>query len=153
MVNYTNDEYMTYDLSKHRYILSIDGYEKLTGEGFATDHGLTSEQATMIIKRASNIVYEYIYLWAKNRRRTEYEISLPKYREYIQEALVEMVSGLLANKTDVALFFNQRSSQNYRNTDTVTPQVKMILMNCGILTRAELPRLEEGYDKNRGVDY
>ena len=152
MVHYINDEYMTYDIKTHKYYLTVDGYEALSGEALTADHGLEFQQADRMLKRVSNIVYQFIYSWAKNASRTEYEISLPKYRDGIKDALVEMMTGLLANKTDVSLFFTTETAQKFRTTDIVTPQVKLILMNTGILTRAELPYIQD-YDKNRGVDY
>jgi len=151
MPNFVNDSYMNYDLNAHRYILTVDGYEELSGEAIA-DHGLEFQQANRMLKRVSNIVYQFIYSWAKSPSRTEYEISLPKYRDVIKDALVEMMTGLLANKTDVSLFFSGETSQKFRSTDIVTPGVKLILMNGGILTRAELPYIKD-FDKNRGVDY
>ena len=152
MPNFINDQHMTYDLAKHKYILTVDGYEELSGEALTADHGLEYQQADRMLKRVSNIVYQFIYSWAKSPSRTEYEISLPKYRDVIKDALVEMMTGLLANKTDISLFFSSEIAQKFRSTDIVTPGVKLILMNGGILTRAELPYIED-YDKNRGVDY
>ena len=152
MPNFKDDNHMTYDINAHKYILSVDGYEELSGEALTADHGLTFEQANRMLRRVSNIVYQFIYSWAKSPSRTEYEISLPQYRDTIKEALVEMMTGLLANKTDVSLFFSGETSQKFRSTDIVTPGVKLILMNGGILTRAELPYIQD-FDKNRGVDY
>ena len=152
MPNFRNDQHMVYDLVTHKYYLTIDGYEESSGEALTSDHGLEFQQADRMLKRVTNIVYQYIYTWAKNPYRTEYELSLPKYRDCIRDALVAMMTGLLANKTDVSLFFSPNGAQRFKFTDTVTPEVKMILMNGGVLTRAELYRVEE-FDKNRGVDY
>lgn len=152
MPNFQDDFYMTYDLATHKYYLTFDGYEELSGEALTADHGLEYEQASRLLKRVTNIVYQFIYSWAKSVSRTEYEISLPKYRDYIRDALAEMMTALLANKTDISLFFTSETRQKFQATDIVTPQVKLILMNSGILTRAELPYIE-GYEELRGEAY
>lgn len=149
MVNYFDDEYMIYDINQHKYFLTFDGYEALTGEALSADHGLDYQQGDRMLKRVTQIVYNYIYTWARDKDRTEYEASLPKYRDTIRDALAEMMTGLLANKTDMTMFFNNK---NYRFSDTVTPGVKTILRNGGILTRAKLYKVED-YEKGRGEVY
>lgn len=152
MPNFINDETMTYDVRTHKYTLTIDGYESLSGEALAADHGLDTTQSTRLLRRVTGIVYQFIYSWAKDTSRTEYEISLPQYRDALREALVEMMTALLANKTDISLFFTTETAQKFQTTDIVTPGVKLILMNSGILTRAELPFIQD-YDIRKGVDY
>lgn len=151
-MNYINDEFMRYDLNHHKYFLTVDGYEQLSGEALMADHGLDYQQSERMLKRVTQIVYQFIYSWAQNPSRTEYEISLPQYRDGIRDALVEMMTGLLANKTDVSLFFSNENAQKFRSTDIVTPGVKLILMNSGILTRCKLPFVED-FDKGRGEVY
>lgn len=149
MKNYFDDEYMYYDLATHKYYLTVDGYERLSGEALTADHGLEYQQADRMLKRVTQIVYQFIYTWARDVKRTEYEASLPQYRDCIRDALVEMMTGLLANKTDMTMFFNNRT---FRFSDTVTPGVKMILKNGGILTRAKWYFVED-YEKGRGEVY
>lgn len=149
MTNFFDDQYMYYDLANHKYYLTVDGYEQLSGEALTADHGLDYQQADRMLKRVTMIVYNYIYTWAQDRDRTEYEISLPQYRDTIRDALVEMMTGILANKTDMTLFFNART---FKFSDTVTPGVKMILKNGGVLTRAKL-YFVENYEKGRGEVY
>lgn len=149
MTNYFDDQYMYYDLANHKYYLTVDGYEQLSGEALTADHGLDYQQADRMLKRVTMIVYNYIYTWARDRDRTEYEASLPQYRDCIRDALCEMMTALLANKTDMTLFFNNK---NYRFSDTVTPGVKTILRNGGILTRAKWYKVED-YKEGRGEVY
>lgn len=147
MANYINDSNMTYDLNAHRYTLTFEGFETLSGEKLEADHGLTREDAGRLLNRTTQIVYGYIYTWARNKERTEYEISLPKYRDTIKEALVEMMMGLLANKTDKTLYFG-----NLKPGNTVTPGVKQILRNGGLLFRGEWEYIP-GYFELRGKEY
>lgn len=149
MKNYFDDQYMYYDINQHKYFLTVDGYEQLSGEAISTEHGLDYQQADRMLKRVTQIVYNFIYTWAKDKDRTEYEISLPQYRDTIRDALVEMMTGILANKTDITLFFTNRT---FKFTDTVTPAVKTILKNGGVLTRAKLYYIED-YKEGRGEVY
>lgn len=146
MPNFINDEYMSYEVDTHKYYLTVEGYEHYSGEALTADHGLDYEQSLRMLKRVSNIVYQFVYSWSQDPSRTEYEISLPAYRDCIRDALVEMMTALLANKTDMGLYFTDKS------VETVTPQVKLILMNGGVLTRCKLPFIPD-YDEKRGVDY
>lgn len=152
MTNFFDDQYMYYDLANHKYYLTVDGYEQLSGEALMADHGLDYQQADRMLKRVTMIIYNYIYTWARDRDRTEYEISLPKYRDSIRDALVEMMTALLANKTDMTLFFSPNGTQRFKFSDTITPGVKQILMNGGLLSRAKLYFIED-YQKGKGVDY
>lgn len=149
MVNYFDDEYLYYDINTHKYYLTVDGYEQLSGEALTADHGLDYIQAERMLKRVTQIVYGFIYSWARDVERTEYEASLPKYRDCIRDALAEMMTGLLANKTDPTMFFNSRT---FNFSDTVTPGVKVILKNGGILTRAKWYHIEN-YKEGRGEVY
>ena len=146
-MNYINTDEMTYDLTTHRYTLTVDGYEKISGEALMADHGLSFEQGQRLLSRVSNIIYNYIYAWARDKERTMYEISLPQYRDGLQEAMVEMTTAVLANKTDPSLYFKNR-----KFTEIVSPQVRMILLNNKILFRGELKYIQD-YNKNKGVDY
>lgn len=147
MPNYINDEYMTYDLDTHRYIMSVDGFEKITGEAMTADHGLDYEQAQRLLNRVSTVIYNYIYTWAQDKERTMYEISLPKYRDGIKEAIAEMGIAILANKTDPTLYFKGR-----KFTEVVSPGVRMILLNNNILFRGKLKYIAD-YDKGKGTEY
>lgn len=146
-MNYINTDEMIYNLDTHRYTLTVDGYEKLSGEALTADHGLDYEQAQRLLNRVSTVIYNYIYTWAQDKERTMYEISLPKYRDGLQEAMVEMMTALLANKTDPTLYFKGR-----KFTEVVSPGVRMILLNNNILFRGRLKYIAD-YDKGKGTEY
>ena len=147
-MNYIDDEYMTYDLNNHRYTLTVDGYEKISGEALTADHGLSYEQASNMLKRVSTIIYTYIYTWARDKDRTEYEISLPKYRDGLRDAMVEMMTAILANKTDPTLYFKNR-----KFTEVVSPGVRMIMYNNGLLFRGRWPLIDKDYKTKKGTEY
>jgi len=136
------DAEMIYDINEHKYFLTQYGYEHNSGEHLSQH--INSEDIEPLLKRVTYTVYNYIYSWASDVSRTEYEISLSKYRLLIKRALVEMVSAMLVNKTDMGLFFSKDSG------DIVTPNVKLILMNGGLLKRSKFPYINYDALKEAG---
>lgn len=154
MPRYFNDNYMTYDLNNHRYVLTedalledygIDLNSTLDSEGDANKDKLPER----FLKRVSMMLYYYIYSWSQNRDDTEYVISGVDYREDIKQAMEELAYSFLINNTDPSLLF----TGNTLKTSEVPPTVQTILMDSGLLFRGTYTRLPENYKDTRGYDY
>lgn len=129
-----NDELMEYSFLDHKYYLTRYGYENASGEQLT--NYLATADIDGFLKRVSIVVYSYIYSWAQDVNRTEYELSLEKHRRAIYNTLVEMTSTLLVNKTDLSLFYTKEP------TDVVSPGVKMMLLNNGLCKRSKYPYVD-----------
>lgn len=154
MERFISDDYMYYNIRKHRYILTnealveeygIDLYGVLNPEGDANPDTLPDR----FLNRVSKEVYEYIYSWSSDRDATEYLISDEQYRSTIEEAMLELAYTFLMTNTDPNMLFKETSL----GTIVVPPTVQTMLINNGLLFRGEIFNLPPDYKKTRGMDY
>lgn len=143
--NYFDDEYLTYDLDLHQYILTQYAIETDMGINMG-DLFSESEDPDIEIKsflrRASIELYAYIYKFNIMRKDVkEYVISLPQYREAIKLALEEFVYTIIKNGTDPNMFYKTNDvsyvvAEKQRNwtkfTHPVTDSVQLILDSTGL---------------------
>jgi len=153
-MNYIDDEEMYYDIKKHQYILTPaameNNYSISLQDTLDTD-GAVDPQAVpqMFLRRVSEAVYSYIYLFSTNKRVTEYRISLPEFREGIKEAMMELAYSVLLTNTDPSLQW----SGNNNKPLVVTPSVKSILRRYNLLFRGITWDITEKELATKGVDY
>lgn len=154
MANYTNTEEMYYDLEKHRYILTEDDIVNKYGIQLTSilDSDSDSNPDTIgerFLNRTSLILYNYIYSWSSDKNATEFVISLPQYRDAIQEAMEELVYGWINNNTDPSIFFQQNPLECIK----LVPSAHTILLNNGLLYRGKYMNLPKDYLDTKGEDY
>lgn len=153
-MNYYDDEYMFYDIRKHRYILYPDALQNLYGinliDVLDSDSDIDPETLPeRFLDRASLILYTYMYSWAENKDKTEYVLSLEGKREGIKDAMLEYVYSLLMNNTDPSIFFTGNSLRAVE----VPPNVQTILLNNGLIFRGRYYNLPNNFKELRGVEY
>jgi len=151
---YINDEYMIYDLNKHRYILTPEALEKDYSINLAqtldTDDSSDPERVPeLFLDRCSKIIYTYIYSWASERDKTEYIIANEKYRETIKDAMEEYVYSLLLNNKEPNLLFSGKTIADLE----LPPSVQNILRTSGILFRGKYIILDQNWKEKRGIEY
>lgn len=149
-----NTRYMVYNLDKHRYILTQDAiaenYNFNLRDILDTDGTISPDaMPNNYLDRVSMILYMYIYSWAQDPDATEYVLSLPKYRDTIQSALLELTYGFIMNNTDPSIYFTGDTLK----TIEVNPAVQTILMNGGVLFRGQYFNLPYNYQDLKGVEY
>lgn len=149
MANYVNDDYMTYDLASHRYIL--------TEKALMDDKGIDiraqfSQQPDVdvpaFLKRVSLIVYTWLYRGAKNVYESEYALSLPQFRDVLKEGLEEQAMAMLTSRTDPTLFFSDKVSVH-----DVSPLAEGILYPVHWRGEWGEKFIPQGFYKTRGEDY
>lgn len=154
MKKYISDEYMEYDIDKHRYILTNEAMEEFYGidlravlnaEGDFNPDTLPYR----FLDRVSKQVYNYIYSWAADKNQTEFVISDKSYRQDIQDAMLELAYSYLMENKDPNILFKESSL----GTIVVPPVVQTILMNGGLLFRGQFNGLPSDYLDSKGIDY
>lgn len=139
-----NDYAMTYDKSRHRYILTtedvlvnlnINLHAELRTNGLAADE---ANEADKLLDRVSRIVYQHIYIHASSPRKMERRLALdPGLRDIIREAMEEQLLYILANG-DYTTLSGINTETGAAHTEsiraaTVSPLAGEILMNAGLL--------------------
>lgn len=139
-----NDYAMTYDKSRHRYILTtedvlvnlnINLHAELRTNGLAADE---ANEADKLLDRVSRIVYQHIYSHASRPRKMERRLALdPGLRDIIREAMEEQLLYILANG-DYTNLSGINTETGAAHTEsiraaTVSPLAGEILMNAGLL--------------------
>jgi len=153
-VNYVNDNLMYYDIRKHQYILTPDAIVERYGINLADildSDGMVSPDRLpeMFLEEVSRSLYAYIYLWAKDRDKTMYVLSLPKYRDGIQACLEALTYAYLLSNTNPGLYF----TGNSLNAIEVNPQVQTMLLQYKLIFRGEYRGLPEDYKDKLGITY
>ena len=151
MANYINDDIATYDLEKHRYLVSRHAVEEYLG--ISLSEVLNSEGSInpdtlpeQFINLASLALYTFIYRYNPNHDAMEYYISLPKFRDTIIEAQIQLIYAYILNNKPLGLFYSEKPEE------LVPEFVKQMLATRGLLERANLI-LPHNYKELRGVDY
>lgn len=151
MANFINDDYAIYDLKKHRYLVTPYAVEETLG--ISLGEVLNPEgdinPATLperFIDFASLTLYTYIYSFNKDKDATEYYISLPRFREGIIDAQIQLIYSFLLNNKPLGVYYSESPEE------LVQGLPKQILINYGLLNRSSLI-LNNGYKNTRGVDY
>lgn len=155
-----NDYAMTYDKSRHRYILTtedvlvnlnINLHAELRTNGLAADE---ANEADKLLDRVSRIVYQHIYSHASRPRKMERRLALdPGLRDIIREAMEEQLLYILANGDYTNLSgINTETGAAYTESiraATVSPIAGEILMNAGLLFVGIdwLPDITPAYDE------
>ena len=167
MPNYINDDYMTYDLQHHRYVLTQQALmdnRGITLIDYFSESDNPEMDIEIFLKRCSLELYSFIYKFnIRTRDLKEYILSLPENRDGIQEALEEFVYAIVKNGTDPNLYFkrddlNTPVAVAYRGivkTQYVPDSVRMILDSYELTYSGNyLPgTYPHDYKKLRGTDY
>lgn len=154
MPNYKNSNKMKYNLSKHRYILTPEAMEQDYGiqllDVLDSDGDISPETLPdRFLDRLSLIFYNYLYSWAKDKNKTEYVLSLPRYREGIENGMKELCYAWLMNNTDPSVYFTGNSLKSIE----VPPAVQTILLNEGLIFRGDFYNMPNDYLNTKGEDY
>jgi hypothetical protein len=154
-MNYTNDDYMTYDTDLHMYILTSDAVAEKDGVDlykYFENSDNPDVDIHNFLSRVSQKVYNYIYSYNLNNiDQKRYMLSLPKYRAFIQTALLAEVYSTCKNLTDPSIFYKTLSS-TYQ-TLPVSDYVNMVLAGNGLLYNGYYTGLPEDYLDNLGITY
>ena len=153
-INYTDTQEMYYDINHHRYVLTPDAIVERYGiqlSDILDSDGMVSADRLpeLFLERVSKELYSYIYLWSEDHDKTEYVLSLPKYRDGIQDAMEEFTYTLLMSNTDPSVYF----SGNSLKAVEVPPSVQTLLLQHKIIFRGRYYGLEPDFMKDRGVKY
>lgn len=153
-MNYRDDNEMFYNLDEHRYVLTpehmADKYGIQLSDILDADGMIDPERLPeMFLDRVSFILYSYIYLWSSEHDKTEYALSLERYREGIKKAMGEFCYTWLMNNTDPSVFF----SGNALRAVEVPPSVQTILLQYGITFRGNFFNMPNNWQAMRGIDY
>ena len=145
---------MIYNMNKHRYILTPEGFEERYGINLLDvldSDGSNSPDliAEQYLDRVSLILYNYIYSWSQDKNKTEFVISLDTYRDAIEDALSELAYAWIVNNTDPSLFY----TDNPLKTIQVPPTVQTILINNSIIYRGQYYMLPNDWKELKGVEY
>lgn len=139
-----NDEAMTYDLTKHMYVLNEDYVVNSMGIDLlrllkADEDPKRSSIVKRYLDRISMLVYNFIYSHCRNDIKDYVEFMLAKrenWREYIQQALEEQLiyvtrNGDLTTYNGIDLY--KGTKLQIKREDTISPNTKDILSNGDIL--------------------
>ena len=154
MPNYTQTEDMQYNLFKHRYILTVDGFARKYGiqlsDVLNTEGDIDPDTLPeRFLDRVSMYVYQYIYIWSQNKDEKEYIISLQKYRQPIEDAMGELAYSWLLSNTDPSVFFHEDPNKLIK----LVPTVHTILMTGDCLHRGKYIMLPQDWQSTKGTDY
>lgn len=143
--NPISDSEMTYDISKHRYILTMD-YVRNRGIDLSlildtAGHPEPANLPNQLLDRVSALVYANIYNYGRQKLEKEYMLACdPELRGIIRDAMFERLnyytsSGDLSTKSGVLL--NQGTKLDL--TDKIPSVVEeMILRPTGLLHRGKV---------------
>lgn len=139
-----DDTAMTYDLTRHQYILDADYVYNEMGIDLLRDLNAQEDpkRSSIIerhLKRASSLIYNFIYSFNRNDNKDYVEFMLAKnidWREPIQQALEEQVIFMRPNpdtsQTRGVNLMKGTKLQTKRE-DAISPLAQDILQNAGIL--------------------
>ena len=150
-MNYINDEFMTYDLSTHRYTLTTEYFNKYFNVNL-TDLLINKTDvdpdavARVFLKRVSNVFYNYILRGAKDYEKSVYMLSLPRFRDGILEGMLELGYSFIVNNTDKSVLMSEIESK------PIPQSVEAICTNRGLFNRHFI-RLNNGWKDGKGVEY
>lgn len=139
-----DDTAMTYDLTRHMYILNNDYVLNELGIDLLRDLNATKDPkrssiAERHLKRASTLIYNFIYSFARNDAKDYIEFGCaknPNWREPIQQALEEQVIFMRPNPdTSQTRGVNIMAGTKMalKREDAISPLAQDILQNAGIL--------------------
>ena len=139
-----DDDAMTYDFDKHRYILE-DDYVRSQGIDLGlildTEHAPEPSRVEEIVRdRVSLLVYENIYQHGRSREQKQYLLACnPNYRNIIRDAMVERLRYMV-DSGDLSTRSGALVSQGTRvEVRDLLPSVveEMMLKGSGLLHRGE----------------
>lgn len=148
-MNYSNDDFMTYDINSHRYVPTAEGFNQVYGINLFDELSSNTNSSAFVhgfLYRASLILYNYIYEYAQNKDEREYTLSLQKNRQCIKEALYELIYFWLINKYDPTIMTNEKWE------NLVPYSVKHILEVNGLLCTSVI-NIDEELLSRKGIDY
>ena len=143
MANYTNTEFMKYDLENHRYVIESALIEKELGvsldDMLPSENGTDSDRVSNIfLRQLTRDFYGLVDAWSANSNETLFLLSKDAYRNAIQEGLLRLA--------DYRLTYN---------TQEIPQEVKDFMVTRNILFRGEMeidPEDEDSYNA-KGVDW
>lgn len=153
-MNASSDDLMFYDLNSHRYVLTpeymAERYGIQLNDVLDSSSDISPETLPeRFLDRVSNEVYAACYQWSSNPNETRYALSLPRYRDCIQNAMGEYAYTMLLSNRDPNAFF-QNSIQR---SISLPPSVRAILLNGGALYRGRYSMIPKDYMEGLGIDY
>lgn len=157
MAYYVTDEngYFIYDIKKHRYILTKEGFlnykninldEALNFDG----SGNIDKMVDTVLDRVSDILYTYIYSYALDKSKTEFELV---FNQDLLDTLIngqaELLLGWLWNNKEPSYLFTNEPIK------FVTPYVDTLLKTVNILYRGEIlsSKFPSDWKDTKGVDW
>lgn len=151
MANFINDNKMTYDLDMHRYVLEedyVNNYYNVNLTDILINKTDVNPDAVskVFLRRVSNVFYNFIYSTAPDVSKAEYYFSLPKFRDGILEAMLELAYAFLINNKDNTILLDELDKK------PMPSGVETICLNRGLFNRHHI-KIYHDYQKGRGVDY
>ncbi len=149
-MNYTNDDNMTYDLTKHRYILEDYSLENELGinlNSILTEAGedIDDNDSLQWRNRLSRVFYTYLYSYSQSRPQSEYFLSLALNRSAIYEGMLMLAEAWVINRNDPGTVFG--------STSYMTQELIDFTRGTGIATRSLFNFNDLDWADGRGVDY
>lgn len=143
MANYTDTDYMSYDLDNHRYVIESALIEKELGvslnDMLPSENGTDSDKvSTIFLRQLTRDFYGLIDAWSANSNKTLFLLSKDYYRNSIQEGLLRLA--------DYRLTYN---------TQEMPQEIKDYMVSRNILFRGEMEIDQEDLDsyEAKGVDW
>jgi len=124
MVNFINDNYMTYDLELHMYKLEPDSVNDII-EG--ADEELTECELSNILIMIRNDFYSECLDYAVYRDKYLHYLSIPDNRAYIKEAQKMMFQDLIINRSTPGLAYSNK------DVSLVTPRTRKYMKTMKLI--------------------
>ena len=160
-----NNEYITYDINKHRHTITEEYMRDEYGVELAGVLDSTGDinPATLPqrwLNQVSILLHNYIYRYAKNKKVTEYKLATDdNWIDCLQEAMGQLALSLLLTNNNISLLTGI-SIQDGKKVDRedivkniVPVNVEDILRNGGLLFRGHFIGFDYSLLDGRGTVY
>ena len=160
-----NNEYITYDIKRHRHTITEEYMRDEYGVELAGVLDSTGDinPATLPerwLNQVSIIIHNYIYRYAKNKKVTEYKLATDdNWIDCLQEAMGQLALSLLLTNNNISLLtgINIQEGKKVDREDiiqnVVPVNVEDILRNGGLLYRGHYVGFDYSLLKGRGTVY
>jgi hypothetical protein len=160
-----NNEYITYDIKRHRHIITAEYMRDEYGVELAGVLDSTGDinPATLPerwLNQVSIIIHNYIYRYAKNKKITEYKLAMEDdWIDCLQEAMGQLALSLLLTNNNISLLtgISIQDGKKVGRMDimqnVVPVNVEDILRNGGLLFRGTFYGFDYTLLEGRGVTY
>lgn len=160
-----NNEYITYDINKHRHTITAEYMRDEYGVELAGVLDSTGDinPATLPerwLNQVSILLHNYIYRYAKNRKITEYKLAMEDdWIDCLQEAMGQLALSLLLTNNNISLLTGINIQEGKKvDRDDITKNVipvnvEDILRNGGLLFRGHFMGFDYSLLDGRGTVY